>query len=354
MSFKAAYKYDDDYECSGDGPRPPVPGGESKAAGPMTEGFAAHASSTNYRESSSALPAMAAPGAPGAAGSSALPSYMRWAQSLTYLLGDREGVALFKRFVEQEGGIHQDRLKFFLACDGLADVREPEKIKQMIDAIYKFLKRTQIPVSEEVRSAIKLMRRNELEPRTDIFDKMYEEVRHTMAQTTFTSFLKSDIYLGHVQSMTSTNSSSGGPSRAAAGISAASSMTGSHSSSSSVAATGSTTGQMLPPPLPPPPVSATPTLVTSSAVAANSMVIGTSLGADHLTRSLTLPTLHEDSELVCDNIVSISATTQFGGAAATGTVGGARGKTPAEPPMRLTKDSLLATEARRLEVRPPG
>lgn len=310
-------------------------------------------------------------GASSSAGSSVLPSYMKWAQSLSYLLGDREGVALFKRFVEQEGGIHQDRLKFFLACDGLADVREPEKIKQMIDAIYKFLKRTQIPVSEEVRGAIKLLRRSELEPRTDIFDKMYEEVRHTMAQTTFISFLKSDIYLGHVQSMTSTNSSMGarrgGPMQ---GLSSASSMTGSHSSSNSSAGSSSAAaggaggsggvgsgnaGQILPPSLPPPQASSTtPTLVTSSAVAANSMVIGTALGADHLTRSLTLPTLHEDSELVCDNIVSISATTQFGGAAATGSVGGVRGKAPAEPPMRLTKDSLLATEARRLEVRPPG
>lgn len=326
----------------------------------MTEGYS-HGVSTNYRDSAAlsmaAGCAIQTTGGSGNPSSSALPSYMKWAQSLSYLLGDREGVALFKRFVEQEGGIHQDRLKFFLACDGLADVREPEKIKQMIDAIYKFLKRTQIPVSEEVRGAIKLLRRNELEPRTDIFDKMYDEVRHTMAQTTFISFLKSDIYLGHVQSMTSTNSRAP-PMQPAQGLSAASSMSGSHSSSGSGSAPASsstsTAGQMLPPALPPPPVSATPTLVTSSAVAANSMVIGTALGADHLTRSLTLPTLHEDSELVCDNIVSISATTQFGGAAATGSVGGVRGKAPAEPPMRLTKDSLLATEARRLEVRPPG
>lgn len=326
----------------------------------MTEGYS-HGVSTNYRDSAAlsmaAGCAIQTAGGSGNPSSSALPSYMKWAQSLSYLLGDREGVALFKRFVEQEGGIHQDRLKFFLACDGLADVREPEKIKQMIDAIYKFLKRTQIPVSEEVRGAIKLLRRNELEPRTDIFDKMYDEVRHTMAQTTFISFLKSDIYLGHVQSMTSTNSRAP-PMQPAQGLSAASSMSGSHSSSGSgsapASASTSTAGQMLPPALPPPPVSATPTLVTSSAVAANSMVIGTALGADHLTRSLTLPTLHEDSELVCDNIVSISATTQFGGAAATGSVGGVRGKAPAEPPMRLTKDSLLATEARRLEVRPPG
>lgn len=304
-------------------------------------------------------------GPPSSSTASSLPSYMKWAQSLSYLLGDREGVALYKLYVEQEGGIHQDRLKFFLACDGLADVREPDKIKQLIDAIYKFLKRTDIPVAEEVRGAIKLLRRNELQPRTNIFDSMYEEVRHTMAQTTYINFLKSDIYLKHVQSMTSTNR---GPTT---GLSAASSMTGSHSSSNSSANSSSAagavgggggggtvagagaSGQMLPPAALPP-VSTTPTFITSSAVAANSMVIGTSLGADHLTRSLTLPTLHEDSELVCDNIVSISATTQFGGAAATGSVGGVRGKAPAEPPMRLTKDSLLATEARRLEVRPPG
>lgn len=276
----------------------------------MTEGYS-HVVSKNYRGDPAAPSSASAGSAVSSSGAqTTLPSYMKWAQSLSCLLGDRDGVALFKRFVEQEGGIHQDRLKFFLACDGLADVREPEKIKQMIDAIYKFLKRTQIPVSEEVRGAIKLLRRNELEPRTDIFDKMYDEVRHTMGQTTFMSFLKSDIYLSHVHSMTSTNS--GSSSRPAGPMALSStSMTASNSSSNSsgscssnnagavggsgVAAT-TTSGQMLPPPLPPPPVSSTtPTLITSSAVAANSMVIGTALGADHLTRSLTLPTLHEDS-----------------------------------------------------------
>lgn len=301
-------------------------------------------------------------GAPSSSASfSALPSYMRWAQSLTYLLGDREGMELFNRFVKQEGGVHQDRLKFFLACDGLAAQRKPEMIKPMIDAIYKFLKGTQIPVSKEVRSEIKLLRNGQVEPRTDIFDKMYEEVRQTMGQTTFTSFLKSDIYLGHVQSMTSTNSCMGGPSRGlSCGPLASATSAAATSSSSTVSLAGPTAvpttsaGQMLPPALPPPPVSTTPMLVTSSAVAANSMVIGSELGAVDLTRSLLLPTLHEDKELVCDNIVSISATTEFSGAAATGSVGGVRGNAPADPPMRLTKDSLLATEARRLEVRPPG
>lgn len=336
----------------------------------MTEGYS-HVVSTNFRGDPAVAPSSAAAGSASGA-QTTLPSYMKWAQSLSCLLGDREGVALFKRFVEQEGGIHQDRLKFFLACDGLADVREPEKIKQMIDAIYKFLKRTQIPVSEEVRGAIKLLRRNELEPRTDIFDKMYDEVRHTMGQTTFMSFLKSDIYLSHVHSMTSTNSGSsrvagpmalsststtGSLSNSSGSCSSSNNNAGAAGGSGSGGAATTTGGQMLPPPLPPPPVtSTTPTLITSSAVAANSMVIGTALGADHLTRSLTLPTLHEDAELVCDNIVSISATTQLGTAAATGSVGGGRGgpRTSADPPMRLTKDSLLATEARRLEVRPPG
>lgn len=351
MSFKAGDACDK-YDSIGDDLlRPPVPGGESKSTA-MTEGYPP-APNSNYRDS--AVLSMASGCDMPTVGSSEMASYLRWAQSFSDLLADREGVTLFKRFVEQEGGIHQDRLKFFLACDGLADVREPEKIKQMIDAIYKFLKRTHISVPDVVRDAIRALRKNELEPRTDIFDKMYEEVRHTMAQTIYKSFLKSDIYLEYVQCMTSTNSSMG----MRTGLSAASSLTGSHSSSSSssAAAGASGGGPAVPLSQPPhPPVTGTtPTLVTSSAVAANSMVIAAALGADHLTRNLTLPTLHEDSELVCDNIVSISASTHLEEAGATDNVGdGLRKRGPAEPPMRLTKDSLLATEARRLEIRPQG
>lgn len=319
----------------------------------MTEGYS-HVLSTNDGG-----------GGGGSAQSSSMASHMRWTQSLSYLLNDREGLALLKRYVEQQGGIHADRLKFYLACEGLADVREADKIKKMVDAIYRFLKKSQITTAQELAN-IKAQRRNEGEPRSDIFNKMQEEVRKKMEQTIFNSFLHSDIYVEYIQTMTSTNgssSSSNSQGQGAVGGYGPQPVAGppqlvlsssSNSSSLSLAAPmapspGSSSNEplmMLPP--------EAPTLITNSAVAANSIAIGTALGADHLTRSLTLPTLHEDSELDCDNIVSLSVS-QFPGA--TGTIGrGGRGVAVADQGlMRLSKDSLLATETWRLrEVRPSG
>lgn len=66
------------------------------------------------------------------------PSFLKWAQTLSYLLEDREGVELFKRYVESEGGISADRLNFYFACEGLKQQTDPEKVKSMIGAIYRW------------------------------------------------------------------------------------------------------------------------------------------------------------------------------------------------------------------------
>lgn len=65
------------------------------------------------------------------------PSYLKWARTLAMLLEDREGVELFKKYVESEGGINADRLNFYFACEGLKQQSNPEKIKLMIGAIYR-------------------------------------------------------------------------------------------------------------------------------------------------------------------------------------------------------------------------
>lgn len=66
------------------------------------------------------------------------PSCFKWATSFSVLLQDPDGVQLFKLYAESEGGIHADWLKFYFACEGLKQQRDPEKIKQIICAIYKY------------------------------------------------------------------------------------------------------------------------------------------------------------------------------------------------------------------------
>nr|NP_001163773.1 axin, isoform E [Drosophila melanogaster]ACZ95067.1 axin, isoform E [Drosophila melanogaster] len=99
----------DDNECSG--PRPPVPGEESRVK-KMTEGVA----DTSKNSS---------------------PSYLNWARTLNHLLEDRDGVELFKKYVEEEAPAYNDHLNFYFACEGLKQQTDPEKIKQIIGAIYR-------------------------------------------------------------------------------------------------------------------------------------------------------------------------------------------------------------------------
>lgn len=113
---------------------------------------------------------------------------------------------------------------------------------------------------------------------------MQKDVERAINESTYLHFLKSEIYLEHVRNMTSTGGA-GAPQ-----IPSASSSSG---------------------------------------------------GSEQLTRSFTLPTLHEDSELTLGE-ASCASGSQMGS------------RTPADVPMRLTRDALLATEQRRLEIRPSG
>lgn len=55
----------------------------------------------------------------------------RWAQSLATLLQDQEGVNLFRRFVEDAGGIHKDLFEIYFASEGLRQQTDPETIKKL-------------------------------------------------------------------------------------------------------------------------------------------------------------------------------------------------------------------------------
>lgn len=65
------------------------------------------------------------------------PSYLNWARTLNHLLEDRDGVELFKKYVEEEAPAYNDHLNFYFACEGLKQQTDPEKVKQIIGAIYR-------------------------------------------------------------------------------------------------------------------------------------------------------------------------------------------------------------------------
>lgn len=254
MSHFSSKKHSEEYESSG--PRPPVPGEESR------------------------MPKMIETQSDISRGSP--PSFLKWAQTLSYLLEDREGVELFKRYVESEGGISADRLNFYFACEGLKQQTDPEKVKSMIGAIYRFLRKSQLDVPEDLRLTVKSGLKNEIVLSPNIYDKMQNEIECVINNTAYPNFLLSEIYLQHVQMMQS----------AAVATASAS------SSSSTCSAQG------------------------------------------NLPRSLTLPTLHEDTELsICEEAASMHVMGSH---------------TPSDVPLRLTRNLLLATQNRRLEVRPPG
>ncbi|XP_058447215.1 axin isoform X2 [Malaya genurostris] len=289
MSQYNVHKFDDT-TCSG--PRPPVPGKESRRK--MTD--------TLNSERSSDSP----------------PNYYRWSEKLSYLLEDVDGAELFKRFVEQQGDEHSNQLNFYFACEGLKQQSDNDKMIQLIGAIYKrFLKRaprgSKLHVGEKMRNMIKAGLKNEYLLTPDIFDQMQADVAAVISNTTYPNFLQSDLYIHYIQNM-QTNSGSGATVGVPLGMS------------------GASTGSL------------------------SSMTNSSSMSELILPSSSALPTLHEDSELV--NADSIE---QLYGALGPGIAGSSISVTSSvsaagssKPAMTLTKDALMATQERRLEMRPPG
>ncbi|XP_075147071.1 protein axin isoform X1 [Haematobia irritans] len=336
MSHTSGHRKYDDNECCG--PRPPVPGEESRVR-KMTEGVGEH-----LRNSP--------------------PSYLNWARTLNHLLEDRDGVELFKKYVEEEAPAYNDHLNFYFACEGLKQQTDPEKIKQIIQAIYRFLRKSQLSVSEDLRRNIKAGLKNEIPLSPNIFDSMQKHVENTIRDNIYPSFLCSEMYILYIQQMSAAHerfSSSGGP------TGGGSCSTGSSSSSGASCGSGGAGGGACALPLV---VASTSTgksvstlgpiinlpASTSAGIgaptgscSASGSVYGPSTSAsssgsvsatDTLPRSSTLPTLHEDSEL--------SLSDDFEKLRVEG------GRVSADIPMRLTRDLLLATQKRRLEIRPPG
>lgn len=147
----------DEYECSGNGPRPPVPGKESKmteasstasatAAGPscsVNVTASANASNANVGGSVRSGSIASLPPFTGSPTEDAQAESIRvakWNEHLDNLLADKKGMDLFRRFVEHEAGphgIHTIRLEFLFACEGLKEHSDENMMRQIIGAIYR-------------------------------------------------------------------------------------------------------------------------------------------------------------------------------------------------------------------------
>ncbi|XP_058129243.1 axin [Anopheles coustani] len=333
----------DDFTCSG--PRPPVPGEETRRK--MTE--VSHSDRNKD-------------GSP--------PSYVRWAQKLGNLLEDGDGAELFKRYVELEGEEPSNRLKFYFACEGLKQQTDPEKITQLIGAIYRrFLKKAQpgseLYVNEALRNFIKSGLKNELILTSDIFDQMQSDVANIIGETTYPHFLQSDLYLQYVQNIQSSSSSSsvigsgsnsnlGAPTASTSGAGGTTSAAGTGGGSNSNTSGGSSSS------------------VGMMGYGMSCSLTNSSSTSDLFTLSSSaLPTLHEDAELVnADSIEQLYGATGPGVDSLMALSGSSSNPLlpppPAPPgampppstssskvPMTLTKNALIATQKRRLE-RPPG
>lgn len=229
------------------------------------------------------------------------PSCLKWARTLTSLLEDREGVELFKKYVESEGGIHCDRLNFYFACEGLKQQSDPEKVKQIIGAIYRFLRKSELNVPEDIKRTVKGGLKDEFILTPDLYDQMQQDVERIINETTYPNFLQSDMYVKHVSEVQ--NALEKG-------------------------------------------ITVKPDLITNAVVTTNTTATTSTITSEgsskFLSRSSTLPTLHEESEL-------LSAEQDFSGGAAS--VVSSNGS---KLPLSLTRDALMATQRRRLEMRPPG
>lgn len=136
--------------------------------------------------------------------SSGTPPFVKWAQSLRNLLDNREGVELFKRYLQQERC--EDSLDFWFACEGLklqaSDV--PDRLHQLIKLIYRKYLRSHnaVSITSATRKTITdrlAAKAADSPPDQRIFDAAQREVEVNIRQSTYPNFLKSDIYLQYVQ-----------------------------------------------------------------------------------------------------------------------------------------------------------
>ena len=149
------------------------------------------------------------------------PPYLKWAESIKFLLDDSDGVKLFKQFLDQD--TCSNLLDFWFACKGLkmVDEGDTDRIHRVSKLIYKkYIKGDQLTLRVDIRKSIVDRLKNEVHQ--NIFDPAQNEVEIMMKNDAYPQFLKSDIYLQYVQTggespKTSNNSSGSSSARPLSG-----------------------------------------------------------------------------------------------------------------------------------------
>lgn len=256
--------------------------------------------------------------------STATPPCLQWARTLSSLLEDREGAELFKAYVEQEGGIHKERLNFYFACEGLKQESDPEKTKKIIGLIYtKILKKSDLHVPNEVKQLVKAGLKDEVSISPRIYDQMQKDVKRIIQETTYPNFLQSETYLTYVQQATH-------------GCISGEAIIGNEGVFSGNLEAGE--------------CSLSQVLTSSTTTSSNFTISSDTSSKLFLSRSSTLPTLIEEGDGS-----SLTDLTEN----AIGFNNEPMNRAPlnvssTKIPLSLTKDALMVTQRRRLEMRSPG
>lgn len=135
------------------------------------------------------------------------PPHRKWAENLSFLLNDSEGVNLFRDFLENELAVGTEELDFWYACQGFKIRKDnPEDSLDHVTTdvqkiIYKHYVRNDSKVkciSKDVRKEIAdKVSKCALDP--CIFDVAQEEVENYMRTETYPAFLRSQSYVQYVQ-----------------------------------------------------------------------------------------------------------------------------------------------------------
>lgn len=222
----------------------------------------------------------------------------------------------------------------------------------------RFLRKSQLSIPEDLRRIIKAGLKNEVPLNSNIYDSMQQYVEVTIRDNIYPSFLCSEMYILYIQQMSvsherfgigAAGSGSGSSSGASCGSSGAGIAAPTGGACALPTSYGKVTCSSVAPFINLPMNTSGGIISLGGACSASGSVYGPSTSAsssgsisatDTLPRSSTLPTLHEDSELsLCDDFEKLRVE---------------GGRKSADMPIRLTHDLLLATQKRRLEIRPPG
>lgn len=104
-------------------------------------------------------------------------------------------------YVEKEGRIHEDRLNFCFACEGLKQQKDSTVISKMITAIYQFLRRSTIKIT----NGLDLIIRKSIKSGSsdiNVFNCIQEIIGNVFCATTLRKFFNTYSYLSNLNNFT--------------------------------------------------------------------------------------------------------------------------------------------------------